>query len=64
MDSNILKTVAFIILLVGGINCGFMGLFEINLLHMFGNFFYRIILIFVGASAGYLLYMRYIKKTF
>ncbi|MES2216893.1 MAG: DUF378 domain-containing protein [Pseudomonadota bacterium] len=64
MDSNILKAVAFIILLVGGINSGLMGLFDFNLLHLFGTFLYRIILIFVGASAGYLIYMRFVKKTF
>ena len=63
MDSTLLKTVAFIVLVVGGLNCGLMGLFEINPLHLFGNFFYRIILIVVGIAAGYLLYMRFFKKT-
>jgi uncharacterized membrane protein YuzA (DUF378 family) len=64
MDSSLLKAIAFIVLLVGGINSGLLGLFDFNVLHLFGTFFYRIILIFVGASAGYLIYMRFIKKTF
>jgi uncharacterized membrane protein YuzA (DUF378 family) len=63
MDSPLLKTVAFIVLVVGGLNCGLMGLFDVNPLHLLGNFFYRIILTFVGIAAGYLLYMRFFKKT-
>jgi uncharacterized membrane protein YuzA (DUF378 family) len=63
MNSSLLKGIAFIILLIGGINSGFIGLFNINILAMFG-IFYRILLLLVGVSAGYLLYMRFVKKAF
>ena len=61
MSMSFLKGAAFIFLLVGGINSGFIGLFNINILGMFG-ILYRIILILVGVSAGYLIYLRFVKK--
>jgi uncharacterized protein len=56
--------VAYIILLVGGINWGLYGLFKIDLIHaMLGaGFLARIIYIIVGAAAGYLIYLQYFKK--
>jgi uncharacterized membrane protein YuzA (DUF378 family) len=61
MSMSFLKGAAFIMLLVGGINSGFIGLFNVNILGMFG-ILYRIIQILIGVSAGYLLYLRFVKK--
>jgi uncharacterized membrane protein YuzA (DUF378 family) len=61
VNTSFLKSAAFIILLIGGINCGFIGLFNINILGMFG-ILYRLILICVGVSAAYLFYLRFVKK--
>jgi uncharacterized membrane protein YuzA (DUF378 family) len=61
MNMSFLKGAAFIILLVGGVNSGFIGLFNVNILGMFG-ILYRLILILVGASAAYLIYLRFVKK--
>jgi uncharacterized membrane protein YuzA (DUF378 family) len=61
MSMSFLKGAAFIMLLVGGINSGFIGLFNVNILGMFG-ILYRPILILIGASAGYLIYLRFVKK--
>jgi uncharacterized membrane protein YuzA (DUF378 family) len=61
MNMSFLKGAAFIILLVGGVNSGFIGLFNVNILGMFG-ILYRLMLILVGASAAYLIYLRFVKK--
>jgi uncharacterized membrane protein YuzA (DUF378 family) len=61
MNSRMLRGIAFILLLIGGINSGLMGLFNINILGMFG-ILYRLILILVGISAGYLIYLKVVKK--
>lgn len=61
MNERLLKGAAFIMLLIGGINSGFMGLFNVNLLGMFG-ILDRLILILVGLSAGYLIYLKFVKK--
>jgi uncharacterized membrane protein YuzA (DUF378 family) len=61
MNMSFLKGAAFIILLIGGINSGFIGLFNVNILGMFG-ILYRLMLILVGVSAGYLIYLRFVKK--
>jgi uncharacterized membrane protein YuzA (DUF378 family) len=61
MNMSLLKGIAFIILLVGGINSGFIGLFNVNVLGMFG-ILYRLILILVGISAAYLIYLKFVKK--
>jgi uncharacterized membrane protein YuzA (DUF378 family) len=61
MSLSFLKGAAFILLLVGGVNSGLFGLFSINILGMFG-ILYRPILILIGASAGYLIYLRFVKK--
>jgi uncharacterized membrane protein YuzA (DUF378 family) len=61
MNMTMLKGAAFIILLVGGINAGFIGLFGVNILGMFG-ILYRPLMLLVGISAGYLIYLRFYKK--
>jgi uncharacterized membrane protein YuzA (DUF378 family) len=61
MNLSLLKTVAFIFLLIGGVNSGFIGLFNVNILSMFG-ILYRIMELLIGVSAGYLIYTRYYKK--
>lgn len=63
MNTTLLKGIAFILVIVGGINFGLFGLFEINLLTLFGKL-YRLVLIVIGLAAGYLAYMRYVKKSF
>jgi uncharacterized membrane protein YuzA (DUF378 family) len=61
MNNTLLRGIALVILLIGGVNCGLMGLFNINILGMFG-ILYRLILILIGVSAGYLIYLRFVKK--
>lgn len=61
MNMTLIKGIAYIILLAGGINAGLIGLFNINILAMFG-ILYRPMMILVGASAGYLIYLRFVKK--
>jgi uncharacterized membrane protein YuzA (DUF378 family) len=62
MNISMLKEIALIILLVGGVNSGFIGLFGVNILAMFG-ILYRVIMLLVGISAGYLIYLKFVKKA-
>ena len=53
--------IAYILLLVGGIGWGFIGLFEFNILRIFDGLA-RLVYLAIGASAGYLIYMMFVKK--
>ena len=62
-ELNIYGWVALILVLVGGINLGLEGLFNINIIGaIFGNMLGRLIFIVFGAAAGYLCYLLYLEK--
>ncbi len=62
-EFNIYGWVAYIALLVGGINLGLMGLFGFNLIEaILGTVLGRLVLIAIGAGAGYLGYLLYLDK--
>lgn len=54
-------SIALIVLIVGGIDLGFMGLFNVNILSIFG-LFGRLIFIGIGVAAGYFCYQIYLEK--
>lgn len=55
--------VAFVLLLVGGINMGLYGLFGADLLlKILGGFLGRLLFVLIGVSAGYLIYLVAVKK--
>ncbi|EKD70920.1 MAG: hypothetical protein ACD_46C00328G0004 [uncultured bacterium] len=55
--------VALIIVLVGGINWGLVGLFNMNIVSaIFGDMLGRLLFIVVGVAAGYLCYLIYLDK--
>lgn len=62
-DLDLYSWIALSIVLVGGINCGFIGLFDVNLFSaIFGNLLGRLILLIVAGGAGYLCYNIYLLK--
>lgn len=64
MNTDILSFVSLILLLIGGINLGFMGLFDVNLIGaILGHFLSRLLFLAIGAAAGYMGYMKFGKKT-
>jgi uncharacterized protein len=58
------ESIAFIAVLVGGINWGLIGLFKLDLIQaIFGTgLLYRLIFILIGIAAGYLIYSLFIAK--
>lgn len=62
-ELDIYGWVALALVIIGGINWGFVGLFNVNIISsMFGNLLGRLIFIVVGAGAGYLCYLIYLDK--
>lgn len=63
-ELNLYGWIAFILVLVGGINWGLVGLFNLNIISgIFGaGLIGRLIYIVVGAGAGYLCYLIYLDK--
>lgn len=62
-DLNSYKQIAFVLLVIGGVNLGLMGLVNLNLIEaIFGMFLGRLFLIFIGAAAGYECYLYYQEK--
>lgn len=57
--------IAYIAIIIGGINWGLIGLFRIDLFQtLFGTgFIYRIVCIAVGVGAGYLIYSHYKSRN-
>jgi|GEM_PF-7125620 len=54
---DIYSYVAFILLLVGGIDLGIYGIIGINLLHVIlGGFLSRLLFLVIGIGAGYIIY--------
>lgn len=63
-DLNLYGWVALIILIVGGINWGLVGLFNVNVIAaIFGSLLSRLIFIVVGVAGGYFCYLFYKEKT-
>jgi uncharacterized membrane protein YuzA (DUF378 family) len=55
--------IAYIAVLVGGINLGLMGLFGFSLITaILGNLLGRLIYVAIGVGAGYLCYGLYLDK--
>jgi uncharacterized protein len=55
--------IALILVLVGGINWGLVGLFNVNIVSaILGNMLGRLVFIVVGVAAGYLCYLLYLEK--
>ena len=51
--------IAFILLVIGGLNWALVGLFNFNLVEtIFGNLLSRIIYVLVGISAVYLIFSK------
>lgn len=62
-ELNIYGWVALILVLVGGINWGLVGLFNVNLVTgIFGDMLGRLVFVLVGVSAGYLTFLLYKNK--
>lgn len=62
-EMNLYTWIAFIALLVGGINLGLMGLFGFGLITaILGNVLGRLVYIAIGVGAGYLCYQLYLEK--
>ena len=63
-DFGLYEWVAYILVLIGGVNWGLVGLFNINLISavLGAGFLGRIVFIAVGAAAGYLIYIYFNKK--
>ncbi len=55
--------IAFILLIVGGINSGIMGLFGADIIvGILGGLLGRLVLIVIGAAAGYICYLIYVER--
>lgn len=63
-NNPIFDLVAFILVIIGGINWGLIGLFKLNLIGgiLGEGFIGRIIYILIGVGAGYLAYMKWFQK--
>jgi len=63
-DLSLYGFIALIIVIVGGINWGLVGLFNVNIISgILGSLLGRLIFIIVGVAAGYLCYLIYLDKT-
>ena len=63
MKDEMIGFIAQIIVLIGGINWGFVGLFNVNIVSgIFGEMLGRLVFIIVGVAAGYLIYILYKEK--
>lgn len=62
-DLDLYTWIALILVIIGGINWGLMGLFNVNLVSaILGDLLGRLIFIVVGGAAGYLCYVIYLQK--
>jgi uncharacterized membrane protein YuzA (DUF378 family) len=63
MNFNLYDWIAYILVLIGGINWGLVGLFKVNIVEAIfgGGFLGRIIYILIGVGAGYLIY-SFVRK--
>lgn len=63
-DWGFYEWIAYVLVLIGGINWGLLGLFRLDLFAtIFGiGFLNRLFLILIGVAAGYLIYKFYVSK--
>ncbi|MDR3477354.1 MAG: DUF378 domain-containing protein [Gammaproteobacteria bacterium] len=63
-NAKLLSLIALIIVLIAGINTGLYGLFRFDLIGTIigTGFLQRLFYIIVGVSAGYLIYLKIMKK--
>lgn len=62
-DMDLYSFIAFIVVLVGGINLGIYGLIKVDLLMaILGELLGRLVLIGIGGAAGYLGYQLYLQR--
>lgn len=62
-ELNLYGWIAMILVLIGGINWGLVGLFNVNIVTgIFGVMLGRLIFIVVGVAAVYLCYLVYLAK--
>lgn len=62
-ELNLYGWIALILVLVGGINWGLVGLFNVNIISgILGELLGRLIFIIVGVAAGYLCYLLYMER--
>lgn len=59
---NLYSYICFILLLVGGIDLGFYGIFGVNFFSILGGFLSRLICLAIGIAAGYLIYLLVLEK--
>jgi uncharacterized membrane protein YuzA (DUF378 family) len=62
-NKGFLTGLAFIIVIIGGINQGIAGLIDADLiLSIFGKMLGRLFFVVIGVSAAYLIYIKLAKK--
>ena len=62
-ELNLYGWIALVIVIIGGINWGLVGLFNVNIISgIFGHLLGRLIFIVVGVAAVYLCYLIYEEK--
>lgn len=63
-DLTLYGWIALVIVIIGGINWGLVGLFNVNIVtSILGNMLGRLVFIIVGVAAGYLCYLIYLEKS-
>lgn len=63
-ELNMYGWVALILVIIGGINWGLVGLFNMNIItDILGVVLSRIIFVIVGVAAGYLCYLLYLQRS-
>ncbi len=63
-NTKLLATIAAILVLVGGINWGLIGLLRLDLIgSILGHILGRLVFFVVGVAAGYLIYLKVMKKV-
>lgn len=62
---DMLDFVAWVLAMAGGVNWGLVGLFKLNLIEAIlgPGFLGRLAYILIGAGAGYLIWVKYKKKS-
>jgi uncharacterized membrane protein YuzA (DUF378 family) len=63
-ELDLYSFISLILVLIGGINWGLIGIFNVNLLAaILGGLLSRLLFIAVGVGAGYLCYQMYLQKV-
>jgi uncharacterized protein len=63
-DLSMYGWIALILVLIGGINWGLVGLFNMNIISaILGSILSRILFIIIGLAALYICYLLYLDRT-